>query len=179
MSHWIRYLVLPLPAAAMLIVSVVHAAGPTKPSSKQAPTTSAANAPVEEIQSAARRAEQDDDLSAEEKKQLADVYREALDERQQAEEWRTKRAQHEAARQNAPREMEKLKAAASPSAGESNPIVDSRLPLETLKQRLAEFEDRASAAAEEQEKLEAEQQRRAERWEEVRDLDDRAAHREA
>src|SRR5262245_60873445 len=116
MSGPVRLILILLPATVLALPCTAAAAGPTKPAKKAATVDSTTTSPSEELQAAARQAEQDPNLSAEDKKRLAEVYRQALDEWQAVDEWREKRAQYEAARQTAPRELEKLKARASSTA---------------------------------------------------------------
>jgi potassium efflux system protein len=151
-------------AAAMVPLPAVEPGSPT------APLRAA-------VQTALRQIEEDAQFAPDVKRSLTDAYRRALEELDEADEHLTHHGQYEAARQNAPGEIERLKAATASRVAEASPSIDPRAPLEALKRSLAEAEDRAEAADDEREQLQEEQERRTERWKEVPALDERAAAR--
>jgi potassium efflux system protein len=133
----------------------------------------------DDVLGAQRQVEQDDGLSAEQKKQLVDVYRQCLDELHAAEERHRKADEFEAARIAAPQELAKLKAKLAKQVDESEPTIPTGGTLESLKQGLAKAEIQLKTARDEQLDLEAQQRHRDARWDEVRKLDDEATRRVA
>jgi potassium efflux system protein len=129
------------------------------------------------VEAALRAIEQDTDLVGDVKKSIVELYRQALDELRQAEKWRTKGAEFDRAREQAPEETEKLKSAAGEIADDAPPEKPTSTDVDELKQRLAQIDAEFKAVRERQTELEAEQRRRTTRFDEVRVLDEAARKR--
>jgi len=172
-----------LPPATLQTYTVPEPTAPAElPPAAAAPEAAPHGMPpsstADDVQSTMRQAEQDDRLSPEQKKALADLSLQTLEELRKAEEQKTKCAQYDAARRNAPRELERLKAEMTQRTDDALPEIDQLMPLDAMKDRFDEAERRRAAARSELQALEAEQVRRTQRWDEVPELDERAARRE-
>lgn len=121
--------------------------------------------------------EQDAELMGDVKKSIVELYRQSLDELRQAEQWRTKGAEYDSARAQAPAEIEKLKGASHEIADDAPPEKPTSTDIDALKQRLSQIDRELKVARERQTELEAEQRRRTTRFDEVRALDEAARKR--
>jgi potassium-dependent mechanosensitive channel len=128
---------------------------------------------VERVEGLIAQVEQAGDLPAEAKRQAIDDYKQCLVELRAAAEWREKTAAFVKAAEQAPTELEALKARIDAEA--DTPLaIPSKATTDELKQGLAEAETRQKAAQDEQQDLESKQRRRADRREEIPKLDEAA-----
>ena len=130
----------------------------------------------EQIDAAREAVEQAPDLDEATRASVVEIYRQCLDELKDADEWRLKAEELDAARLQAPQELqawkEKVDDAETPIAS-----VPSETNLETLKTGLAEANAALKSAREHQAELDGQSRHRAQRREEVRELDEAAAKR--
>jgi potassium efflux system protein len=166
------------PAATPAASPTATATGTSAATPAATPTGTSASADppkltVERVEGLIAQVEQATDLAAEAKRQAIDDYKQCLVELRTAAEWREKTAAFARAAEQAPAELEALKArvAAEP---ETTPAIPPKATADDLKLGLAEAEARLKAAQDEQQDLESKQRRRADRREEIPKLDEAA-----
>jgi potassium efflux system protein len=130
-----------------------------------------------QIEAALHIAEEDPNLVGDVKKSVIELYRQALDELRQAEQWRAKGAEFDREREQAPAEIEKLKALENETPDDAPPEKPRGDDLDELKQRLGQLEAELKSARERQTELEGQLRRRTTRFDEVRTLDEAARKR--
>lgn len=166
-------------AHSVLIAFLLGVCGDATALAQSAPVAAQPSTDVspEKVEAALHAAEQDTELTGDVKKSIVELYRQALDELRQAEQWRAKGAEFDRNREQAPAETEKLKAQESEVPDDAPPETPRSENLDELKQRLAQIEAELKAARESQTELEGQQRRRATRFDEVRILDEAARKR--
>ena len=147
------------------------AAGPVAPSAAGVSDLSS-----EQIDAAREAVEQSPDLDDATRASVLEIYRQCLAELKEADEWRLKTEELDSARLQAPQELQAWK--------EKADIVETAIPpvptgtdLESLKAGLTEANAALKSAREQQAALDGRMRHRAQRREEVRELDEAAAKR--
>ncbi|MCE9604056.1 MAG: mechanosensitive ion channel [Planctomycetia bacterium] len=165
-------------SAASVYLLMVSGVGIVAAQSTPAPTTQpTVDVSAAQIEAALQAAEQDPESNGDVKKSIVELYRQALDELRQADQWRAKGAEFDAQRGQAPAETEKLKALESEAPDDAPPEKPNSENLDELKQRLALLEAELKTSREGQVDLEGQQRRRTTRFDEVRTLDEAARKR--